>query len=78
MIPMKGFFAPISSPARLHGSYLEALSEITRLSYQQIKAPQSGLPGKIGARKIQIQQRDVHSRSIAWTGRKFLARPWQK
>jgi hypothetical protein len=43
MITMKGFYACISSAAQPHGSYLEALSEITRLSYQQVKALQSGL-----------------------------------
>jgi hypothetical protein len=43
MNTMKGFYASISSASQLHGSYLEALSEITRLSYQQAKALQSDL-----------------------------------
>ena len=43
MNTMKGFYASISAASGLHGSYLEALSEITRLSYQQAKAIQSGL-----------------------------------
>jgi hypothetical protein len=43
MNTMKGFYASISSASRLHGSYLEALSEITRLSHQQVKALQSGM-----------------------------------
>ena len=43
MNTVKGFYAPIPSTSRLHGSYLEALSEITRMSYQQAKAIQSGM-----------------------------------
>ena len=43
MNTMKGFYASISSTSRLHGSYLEALSEITRMSHQQTKALQSDL-----------------------------------
>lgn len=43
MNTMKGFYASISSASQLHGSYLEALSEITKLSYQQAKALQSDL-----------------------------------
>ena len=43
MNTMKGFYASISSASRLCGSYLEALSEITRLSQQQVKALQSDL-----------------------------------
>jgi hypothetical protein len=43
MNTMKGFYTSISSAAQLHGSYLEALSKITRLSYQQAKALQSEL-----------------------------------
>jgi hypothetical protein len=38
MNTMKGFYTSISSSTRLHGSYLEALSEITRMSHQQAKA----------------------------------------
>lgn len=34
MNTMKGFYASISSASRLQGSYLEALSEITRMSFQ--------------------------------------------
>jgi hypothetical protein len=41
MNTMKGFYASITSTSRLHGSYLEALSEITRMSRQQAKAVQS-------------------------------------
>lgn len=37
MNTMKGFYASISSASRLHSSYLEALSEITRMSYKQAK-----------------------------------------
>jgi hypothetical protein len=43
MNTMKGFYASISSASRLQGSYLEALSEITGMSYQQAKAIQSDL-----------------------------------
>ena len=43
MNTMKGFYASISSASHLHDSYLEALSEITRLSHKQAKAIQSGL-----------------------------------
>ena len=43
MNTMKGFYASISSAARLQGSYLEALSEITRMSQQQAKAIQSDM-----------------------------------
>lgn len=43
MNTMKSFYTSISSSSRLHGSYLEALSEITRLSHQQVKALQSDL-----------------------------------
>lgn len=41
MNTMKGFYASISSASRLGGSYLEALSEITRMSHQQAKALRS-------------------------------------
>jgi hypothetical protein len=43
MNKMKDFYASISTSSRLHGSYLAALSEITRLSYEQAKALQSDL-----------------------------------
>lgn len=43
MNTMKGFYASLSSASRLRGSYLEALSEITRLSYQRAKALHSDL-----------------------------------
>jgi hypothetical protein len=43
MNTMKNFYTSISSGSRLHGSYLEALSEITKLSHQQAKALQSSL-----------------------------------
>jgi hypothetical protein len=43
MNSMKGFYASISSASKLHGSYLEALSEITHMSHQQAKALQSDL-----------------------------------
>lgn len=43
MNTMKGFYASISSAARLHGSYLEALSEITRMNHQQARALGSDL-----------------------------------
>lgn len=43
MNTMKGFYASISSASRLHGSYLEALSKITRISQQQAKALRSDL-----------------------------------
>ena len=35
MNTMKGFYASISSASRLQGSYLEALSEITRIRPHQ-------------------------------------------
>jgi hypothetical protein len=41
MNTMKGFFASISSSSQLRGSYLEALSEITKMSHHQAKALQS-------------------------------------
>ena len=43
MNTMKGFYASISSASRLHGSYLEALAEITRMSPQQVRVLQSDL-----------------------------------
>ena len=43
MNTMKSFYASISSIARLHDSYLEALSEITRMNHQQTKALRSDL-----------------------------------
>jgi len=43
MNTMKGFYASITSSSRLHGSYLEALSEITHMSRQQAKAVQSDM-----------------------------------
>ena len=43
MNTMKGFYASISSASRLHGPYLQALSEITRMSHQQTKALQSDM-----------------------------------
>ena len=42
MNTMKGFYASISV-SEPHGSYLEALSEITRMSRQQVKTLQSDL-----------------------------------
>ena len=41
MNTMKGFYASISSASRLHGSYLEALSEIIRMSHKQAMALRS-------------------------------------
>ena len=41
MNTMKGFFESVSSASQLRGSYLAALSEITKMSYQQVKALQS-------------------------------------
>ena len=43
MSTMKGFYASISSASRLHGSYLEALAEITRMNDQQAKTLNSDL-----------------------------------
>lgn len=43
MNTMKSFYSSISSATRLHGSYLEALSEIARMSHQQARAVQSEL-----------------------------------
>ncbi|HSL29791.1 MAG TPA: hypothetical protein VK900_11375 [Anaerolineales bacterium] len=43
MNTMKGFYASIYSASRLHGSYLEALSKITRMSHKQAQALQSDL-----------------------------------
>lgn len=43
MNTMKSFYTSISSGYRLHGSYLEALSEITRMSYQQARALKTDL-----------------------------------
>ena len=41
MNTMKGFYTSISSGSRLHGSYLEALSEITRMCHKQANALRS-------------------------------------
>jgi hypothetical protein len=41
MNTMKGFYASISSASRLRGSYPEALSEITRMSYKNVQALRS-------------------------------------
>jgi hypothetical protein len=41
MNTMKGFYAAISSASRLRGSYLEALSKITRMSHNQANALRS-------------------------------------
>jgi len=41
MNTMKGFYTSISSGSRLHGSYPEALSEITRMSHKQANALRS-------------------------------------
>jgi|GEM_PF-2004699 len=41
MNTMKGFYASIASASRLQGSYLEALSEITKMSHKQAKALRS-------------------------------------
>jgi hypothetical protein len=41
MNTMKGFYTAISSASRLHGSYLEALSKITRMSHKQANALRS-------------------------------------
>lgn len=43
MTTMKGFYDSISSASRLHGSYLEALSEIARMNRQQSNALRSDL-----------------------------------
>ena len=43
MNTMKGFYASITSSSRLHGSYLEALSEITTMSHQQANTLKSDL-----------------------------------
>lgn len=43
MNTMKGFYASISAESRLHGSYLEALSKITRINRQQTNALKSDL-----------------------------------
>ena len=43
MNTMKSFYASISSAQLLHGSYLEALSEITVMNRQQINALRSDL-----------------------------------
>jgi hypothetical protein len=43
MNTMKDFYASISIASGLHGSYMETLSEITRMSYQQAKALQSDM-----------------------------------
>ena len=41
MNTMKGFYASIASASRLQGSYLQALSEIVRMSHKQTKALRS-------------------------------------
>ena len=43
MNTMKDFYASISSTSQPQGSYLEALSEITRMNRQQARAVQSEL-----------------------------------
>ena len=43
MNTMKGFYAFISSASRRHDSYLEALSEITRMSHLQSNALRNNL-----------------------------------
>jgi hypothetical protein len=43
MNTMKDFYASITSASRLHGSYLEALSEITTMSHQQSNALKNDL-----------------------------------
>lgn len=43
MNTMKGFYASICAESRLHGSYLEALSKITRINRQQTNALKSDL-----------------------------------
>jgi len=43
MNTMKGFYISISSASRIHGSYLEALSEISRINQKQMNALQSDL-----------------------------------
>lgn len=40
---MKGFYASITSASKLQGSYLEALSKITRVKRQQTNALASDL-----------------------------------
>jgi hypothetical protein len=40
---MKSFYTSISSAQRIHGSDLEALSEITVMKRQQVNAPRSDL-----------------------------------
>jgi hypothetical protein len=43
MNTMKGFYASISSPSQTQGSYLEALSTITRINLKQSTALRSDL-----------------------------------
>jgi len=43
MNTMKSFYASIASASRLQGSYLEALSEITRINHRQINTLMSDL-----------------------------------
>jgi len=43
MNTMKSFYASISSASRLQGSYLETLSEITKINHKQAHALKSDL-----------------------------------
>lgn len=43
MNTMKGFYASISSAHHLHGSYLQGLSELTRITLQQAHSLSSDL-----------------------------------
>jgi hypothetical protein len=43
MHTMKGFYASISSASRIQGSYLEALSEITKINLRQVSSLRSDL-----------------------------------
>ena len=58
MDTMKGFYTAISSASRVHDSYLEALSEITRLSRQQARALQSGLAWQQWMEPAGFRERD--------------------
>ncbi len=43
MNTMKGFYASIASTHQPHGSYLEALSELTRMNLKQVGSLRSDL-----------------------------------
>ena len=60
MNTMKDFYTAISSASRLQGSYLEALSEITRVSLNQANILRSDL----GWQDWGEQNREITTRKV--------------